>query len=111
MSSIVQTGLCLCAEREWTPSRMGLRGQPVFEEPSSSAFRLLLWACPLEKPQGRLILGRPFSVVAGPRLRVSPRVLRDMVSRNLARRFPEEHQSLLPLVPVMVPMRVVFLLF
>jgi hypothetical protein len=35
-----------------------------------------------KKPQRRLILGRPFTVVAGPRLRVSPRVLRDMVSRN-----------------------------
>ena len=31
-----------------------------------------LHPCPPEKPQGRLILERPFSVVAGPRLRVSP---------------------------------------
>ena len=28
--------------------------------------------CPPEKPQGRLILERPFSVAAGPRLRASP---------------------------------------
>jgi antirestriction protein ArdC len=32
--------------------------------------------CPLEKLQGRLISGRPLSMVAGQRLRVSPRVLR-----------------------------------
>jgi hypothetical protein len=44
-------------------------------------------ACPPEKPQGSLILGRPFSVVAESRLRVSPR-----------------HSPLLLLVPVMVPM-------
>ena len=30
-------------------------------------------ACPPEKPQGNLILGRPFSVVAESRLHVSPR--------------------------------------
>jgi hypothetical protein len=29
--------------------------------------------CPPEKPQGSLILGRPFSAVAESRLRVSPR--------------------------------------
>jgi hypothetical protein len=29
--------------------------------------------CPPEKPEGSLILGRPFSVVAESRLRVSPR--------------------------------------
>jgi len=47
------------------------------------------FGCPPEKPQGRLILGRAFSVVAGPRLRISPRVLRDLVSRHW-HRFPED---------------------
>jgi hypothetical protein len=32
---------------------------------------LRLIPCPPEKPQGRLIVERPFSVVAGPKLRVS----------------------------------------
>src|SRR5215467_12949911 len=36
--------------------------------------------CPPEKLWGRPILGRPFSVVARPRLRVSPLVLRHKVS-------------------------------
>ena len=31
----------------------------------------LILSCPPEKPQGRLIVERPFSVVAGPKLRVS----------------------------------------
>jgi hypothetical protein len=38
--------------------------------------RLEVWPskeCPPEKPQGSLILGVPFSVVAESRLRVSPR--------------------------------------
>jgi hypothetical protein len=58
--------------------------------------------CPPEKRQGRLILGRSFSVVVGPRLHISPRVLRHKVS--LRRAGLQKTQTLLLLLPVMVPM-------
>src|SRR5208283_2634643 len=48
--------------------------------PHPRRFPCQSWRCPPEKPQGRLILGRPFSVVPRPRLRVSSRVLRHKVS-------------------------------
>ena len=51
--------------------------------------------CPPEKLRGRLILGRPFSVVARPRLRVSPRVLRHKVCLEWTSRPPEDAALLL----------------
>jgi len=75
----------------------------VFAKIRALCSLILLAAMSIRKTSGEADFGRPFSVVAGPRLRVSPRVLRDMVSHNWHGGF-QKTQFPLPLVPVMVPM-------